>query len=334
MTRFTNYRTFSSLVVHPLIDISIPKVSMPSNQVNVWPVRFKDIMDRLFLITPAHVAIYGKPIIDDNPNHPKMWGWNQSEFLKDLQHLDWNVPRAYVKNYSPQMPRTINLMYKDLAWTEVNKKDQGEYKDKSLIIDPQCTILNPVSCSVLFRQPYDSKGVWDNLKSTLGSSPVHVYPSPNSSFFEAMNIGFQGISGAIVCSNDSNSVVGMIIRLGEHINSKFMSILSKDRPLPSSQQIESTSSKAPANENFIEQISVQSSDSKEIVKALGIIEKKIDKLYQESLRLQDLENLFHITHLKRSIILPGHMMRNIIDEESVTIGDIIKTSNPCENGHG
>ncbi|AYV86968.1 MAG: hypothetical protein Sylvanvirus16_9 [Sylvanvirus sp.] len=84
-----------------------------------------------------------------------------------------------------------------------------------------------------------------------------------------------------------------------------MTLFSKGRRFTSSHHyIESTSSHTQVNKCFIEKTNAQSSDSKEILKALEIIEKKIDKLYQESLKLKDVENAFHNGDLRRCDTLP------------------------------
>ena len=83
---------------------------------------------KIFYITPAHVAIYSK---DEQ--------WCVSNSLSDLRHLNWKIPKAYIEKPSS---------YTDLCWCE--ESDQNDFTE-SLIISNDFPI--PLKVDVYFRQP-------------------------------------------------------------------------------------------------------------------------------------------------------------------------------------
>ena len=79
---------------------ALVKNCCPSTLVNAWKVR---IGTKPFLVTPAHVCVYGER------GH-----WTMSSFLKELSLFDWKISASYVSNPNP--------LY-DLAWAELAKEE-------------------------------------------------------------------------------------------------------------------------------------------------------------------------------------------------------------------
>ena len=163
----------------------------PSKLVNAWRVR---LGSETFVIMPAHVALHKKEGI-----------FTVSEFLKDLSHLNWRVPCMYLKDQE-------NFV-SDVTWARV---PDGEGESINADNAEICGEHLSSSCMIFFRQPYDAMGNWDGPNSTLGQVNGQLYPSPNSKLFEVVDVGFRGMSGALVVrdSSDDNSAIGMLLRRG------------------------------------------------------------------------------------------------------------------------
>ena len=169
----------------------------PSKLVNAWRVR---LGSKTFVVMPAHVAIHKKEGI-----------FTVSKFLKDLSGLNWCVPYMYLQDQE-------NFV-SDVAWARV-----PDDEDESINVDTTgiCGEQLSLPCKIFFRQPYDAMGSWDGSNSTLGQVDGQLYPSPNSKLFEVVDVGFRGMSGALVVlnSSDDNSAIGMLLRRGKPIDLK------------------------------------------------------------------------------------------------------------------
>ena len=85
---------------------------------------------KIFYVTPAHVAIYAK-------NN----AWKISDFLSEVRHMDWKVPKAYVVPNSPE---------NDLCWCEETEKNTN--LSQRLLSDDTAT---PTQVEIFLRQPFD-----------------------------------------------------------------------------------------------------------------------------------------------------------------------------------
>jgi hypothetical protein len=144
---------------------------------------------------PAHVAL-----------HKKGGNFFVSEFLKDLSGLNWRIPRSYA---------SLAIFANDVAWAKVTGSE-GEFINADT--ETAREQLSS-SCKIFFRQPYDCMGKWDGSNSTLGQVDGQLYPSPNSKLLEIVDVGFRGMSGALVVSGD-NRAIGMLLRRGKPIDLK------------------------------------------------------------------------------------------------------------------
>lgn len=102
-----------------------------SKSINIWCV--KNIDNKLYYILPAHVAIY-----------PKDGKWKISNFLGDMQTLEWKIPKSYVEHPESQS---------DLCWCEPAEKESSKS-----YIPLSNSFVNPIKVDVYFRQPYDENG--------------------------------------------------------------------------------------------------------------------------------------------------------------------------------
>jgi hypothetical protein len=160
---------------------------------NAWKVKIG--LDK-FIVTPAHNIIY-KP----DPNK----SFQPSPFVPEKYNSNWFVNTKYIKSSN------YNLLY-DLAFKPIENKSQSIQSES---IDPD-QIHN---INYFYYQPYD----WNSIKVSkqnysLGCAQAIIYKSPDNNFgdndvyFEAINIGFRGMSGAIVTNLESDKFLGLFVR--------------------------------------------------------------------------------------------------------------------------
>jgi hypothetical protein len=161
------------------------KKYVPISTLNAWRVL---ISNKPYIITPAHNVIYKKNNV-----------WKKSEFVQNSNHK-WKFHKSYYQKQTPEY---------DLAWVESTDSEQH---------------LLPLICDIdikkvdfYFLQPRDHTGIMTD-DYQLGSISGTIYKSPNSVLYEALNIGFRGMSGAI-CSNNKKNFIGMFVRLGSNLGS-------------------------------------------------------------------------------------------------------------------
>ena len=158
----------------------------PSKNINAWKLR---IGKKCYLVTPAHVLIYGKEGV-----------WTFSKFADDFRNLKWRIPKMYVGE------KDENLEF-DFAWAEI--------PDDKKSLDLSDSFETPIKVNFYFRQPYDLKGKW--VESSFASIESILYKSPNSDLLEGLDIGFRGMSGAIAVDSDNGKVTGILVRRGGSI---------------------------------------------------------------------------------------------------------------------
>jgi hypothetical protein len=161
------------------------KKYLPIPTLNAWSVL---ISNKQYIITPAHNVIYLKNNV-----------LKKSEFLQDYNH-NWKISKKYITNPIPEH---------DLAWIE---STLSKYH-----LLPWKNDIGIKKVDFYFKQPRDHTGTMTN-DYQLGSMSGTIYRSPNSILYEAIGIGFRGMSGAI-CSNDKLSFAGMFVRLGSNLGS-------------------------------------------------------------------------------------------------------------------
>jgi hypothetical protein len=206
----------------------------PSQSVNAWIVELAESGER-FAILPAHVATRMRDTGQ----------WEASKFIAPLSSrfkLDWNISLSYVEDLEKGMGNSIP---NDLAWARFPSNCD---LPALTISDNMHSLDLPCEVNVFFQQPYNGKGEWVDKGSTFGACHGIVYPSPESNMLEVLDMGFKGMSGALVVdANSKNSVpdgVGMLIRTANHIpfNDKKSKLLSSRHLSPVSRPV-STSAK-------------------------------------------------------------------------------------------
>ena len=169
----------------------------PSQKVNAWNLK---IGSKMYLITPAHVAVYSK----ENK-------WVVSDFLSDLRHLDWKIPVDYKNSPEPAF---------DICWTD-GDDDATDF----ISLDISSFTHLPASIDLYFRQPYDLSGKWVAAPGNLGVKNAVLYSTPDDTkkdqpLFEALDVGFRGMSGAVGLRHDTTELVGMFVKRGALIQLK------------------------------------------------------------------------------------------------------------------
>lgn len=194
-----------------------------SNYVNCWIVKIKNTN---YAIMPAHVAVYQKNNI-----------WLKSTFLTKCEHISlfnyhmkcdkkskynkWYMSDNLYTNYILEWHTSLEWfkhknINDDFAWAKL--------PDKLLlntILEPSNKNLDiPIDVDFYYHQPYDIMGKLTE-EASLGKIKGTIYKSPQSKLLEACNIGFRGMSGAIVLDEFSN-YVGMFVRKGENLGSSYV----------------------------------------------------------------------------------------------------------------
>ena len=125
----------------------------------------------------------------------------KSSFLGELKHHNWQVPRLYNGNDSSSAYDCACAKISDESDAHESFLEQLDYS---------------MECEIYFRQPYGQHAVWDATMPVLGRINSRVYPSPTSSMLEVLDVGFRGMSGAIVTSqvHRHSMVLGMLLSGG------------------------------------------------------------------------------------------------------------------------
>ena len=242
------------------------KRACPSRSVNAWKVV---LSGKGYIITPAHVAMFP----DRKTNN-----YIKSTFLQTLgKELIWNVPRLY----------TPNAFGFDFAWAKL-KSDEDCVR--SQIIES----ASFQDVDLFFQSPYDAAGVWNDTTSELGYVSAGMYPSPRSQLYEALDVGYKGMSGALVTTateDDTPLVAGMLLRRGGPIPLKVKPPIRFDPSL------------------------VTSTDSKVLMTAMQML---ADTMLTKS----DVEALNNVTAMRRSLIMPVARMIELMDD-SVLLDSVV-----------
>lgn len=164
---------------------------------NAWKIK---IGSDKFIVTPVHNIIY-KP--DKNKDIFK-----PSLFVPDKYLTNWYVPIQYIK--SPE----YNLLY-DIAWKPIGKNSQSIQSD---FIDSN----RVYKTNYFYYQPYDYASIKISKSNySLGCGQTVIYKSPldnrttnnkNDEYFEAIGMGFRGMSGAAITNLKSDKFLGLFVR--------------------------------------------------------------------------------------------------------------------------
>lgn len=169
------------------------------NTLNAWKIQ---IGSDKFIVTPAHNIIY-KPDKTKNVFKP-------SPFVPTGYNSGWYVPTKYVNSNDYDL---LN----DLAWKPISKNSQTI---KSDYIDPE----QIYRVKYFYYQPYDFANIKLSKQNySLGCNETIIYKCPsnnlanannknNREYFEAINMGFRGMSGAIVTNQQANKFLGLFLR--------------------------------------------------------------------------------------------------------------------------
>lgn len=251
----------------------------PSRRVNAWKLR---IRDQTVVVTPAHIALWIKQGV-----------YKSSPFTKSL-NLDWWLPKAY-------LPESTRDFGNDLAWAFVDEK--GTCLDTT--IDP---ITHSTDAQVFFQQPYDGSGVWDSKASTLGKINACIYPSPSSPLLEVHDVGFQGLSGALVLEAKEPEAptlcMGMLVR-----RTHFKRIQPVQAACHASDPAASPKSEV------LDCILRNASSLDRIEATLASIESNM---------LTDIDSILRVARMRRSMVMPVVHMAHVMDyAPSVLLSDIV-----------
>lgn len=185
----------------------------------------------------------------------------------------------------------------DLAWAEC------QHDIPSVPLDLEA-IECPCDVRIFFQQPYDSHGTWVAEKegSTFGCVNGSIYPSPASGLLEVLDVGFQGMSGALVTSRDPRlGAVGLLIRPAKRIHLK-----RKKVPVANASEEEE--------------------DVHELLGKLNTrltrIDRKLEKLLKEALTEADTDALLNVVRMRRSVILPSEQIRKLINGENISLREL------------
>eukprot|EP01031_Cornospumella_fuschlensis_P029124 gene29124-35152_t len=270
------------------------KKSCPSKLVNAWKVR---IGSRPFLITPAHVCVYGAN-----------GRWAMSSFLKELSSYDWKISASYVSKPSP---------FHDLAWTEL---DGGKEDEECIVLGSG--IQRPTKVDVFFRQPLSHDGKWVAEHSEMGQTEALLYPSPpqvpelSEGELDEPG-GFRGMSGALALRHgvDSESATceGMLIK-GGSLRPFFKKVSSSHPPVvaSASEEEERDFLQLPRAAGKYTWIQRAVRGFLGIDTIFGAMERKLDYLVKNGLVKSDLHEIGVVIDARRGIFLPANMMTEIV----------------------
>jgi len=153
---------------------------------NAWKVK---IGGDKFIITPAHNVIY-------RPNNSDEF--IPSPFVPTKYKTDWYVCKKYTDSTQ------YNLKY-DLAWKPISKYSSA--------IDSEYLDINQIyHTNYFYYQPYNWKQEKTKSSYSLGCANTIIYSSPETEYFEAIGIGWRGLSGAIITNIYSTKFLGLFIR--------------------------------------------------------------------------------------------------------------------------
>lgn len=185
-----------------------------SKYVNCWKIQLDC---GTYAVMPAHVAIY------KNKNDCI---WQKSNFLEMCNGENINK-FGNLKWFVSEKWKFEQMLEDDLAWTKIENDLNGTYSngtssngntfETSNVLDN----MEPLDVNFYFNQPVDYKGQLCHTAS-FGKQFGSIYPSPNSKLFEAVSVGFKGMSGAVVLDSKSDKFVGMLIRRGTDLGTKYI----------------------------------------------------------------------------------------------------------------
>lgn len=291
---------------------ALVKNCCPSTLVNAWKVR---IGTKPFLVTPAHVCVYGER------GH-----WTMSSFLKELSLFDWKISASYVSNPNP--------LY-DLAWAELAKEE-----DECIVLGSG--VAAPTKVDVFFRQPLDHNGTWVSERSEIGQTETILYPSPSPAqlpelsegdmdagdLLEAVDIGFRGMSGALAMRHQHPHDTGPITCEGMFIKRGSLRSLKKSsldlNNFASTKKDESTAIFHPRQAKY-------NGIQRAMRRFLGLdrMEDMLEYIGQNGLVKADLHEIGVVIDARRGIFLPANRIVDIVSSSAaVHVKDIIGKKAP------
>jgi hypothetical protein len=268
--------------------------------------------------------------------YPKNNLWTRSSFMSDVQHLNWKIPQKYVLDPQPEC---------DLCWCKV----EDDYNDDYITI-PERRINLPERISIFFRQPYDVSGNWIPEPSALGVIDAIVYSPPGDRsgdmhLFEALDVGFRGMSGAVGLRDDTTELVGMFVKRGSLIQLKQKNSIPPKNYIPENHSIPSIFEEA-TRKNVIpaskKHYTIVQTFFRSLL-GLDLMEKSIDDRFHEMtksiderfddltsivLQKKDLKELGAVFDARRGIFLSADAIRSLLREECVSVKDVENTPSP------
>ena len=171
---------------------------------NAWKVQIG--LDK-FIVTPAHNIIY-KPVNSDI--------YKPSPFVPEKYSTDWFVSTQYIESSN------YNLLY-DLAWKPIEINSHT-------IKSEQINSKQIYKVNYFYFQPYDyQNNKVSKSNYSLGCGQTVIYKSPceynndnnnKNEYFEAIGMGFRGMSGAAITNLKSNKFLGLFVRRIDNLGIK------------------------------------------------------------------------------------------------------------------
>ena len=268
---------------------NLVKSACPSSSVNAWALATPK---GNLVVTPAHVALWNKDGV-----------FRVSPFLADItasNKLQWKVPSLYTNSRTRGNEN-------DLAWAIYDGDLPAVPMDKHVIDYPH-------DVRIFYQQPYDSSGEWVGRRSSFGALLATVYPSPQSSLLEVLDVGFQGMSGALVVDSSQTKPVasGMLIRPADPIRLKDGFPFKKETMTQTENDV------------------MLSGETRLLYQALS---EKIDRLREETmsefevvkenmLTTSHLRPLLNVVRMRCSLVMPCHHILDLIEQRSVPLEEL------------
>ena len=161
--------------------------------------------------------------------------------------------------------------------------------------------------------------------SSFASINGVLYPSPESSLLEAIDVGFRGMSGAIAVNQGTQELVGMFVGRGAALGLKegaelpeiihYLSKKEEGREVSDTKLTEPTIIPSlPSELKILCKYLGEKFDKLE--KKVEIVDKKVDYLLQNTLLKHDINQVLTIVAQRRGLIVPGHIIAKHIETGS------------------
>ena len=242
--------------------VQIVEMSSASQLFNVWRLR---INNQVYAVMPAHCLV-----------HRKSYTPNLDQRLKTL---DWRVSSRYKVG-------TVDPMI-DVAWAKTEPHN---------FLDPAPERRLPTITSLFFRQPYDYNGN-RQVRASLVCMEGSLHLSPGSTdLFETMDVGFKGMSGALVVDPDARCE-GLLLRRGKALPLATKSGFSD--PLATGEG---------PSMDLAKQDPMQ-----KVLHAIQRLESSQRRVERTTLKRTDMHDVLNVVTMRRSVVLPMRCIVQLVE---------------------